>query len=688
MKLYVFRDGKRISTHSFTLSFSNRSANYSFNIEIPAERNNYRFSLYGATSWSESHQRTVNNVVAGDAYIIQGQSNAVANLRGSSTTENNADDPGNAPNRNFVRVYGSGHSGMNYTKAWFIGKGNVWYDVDGQVGQWGMRLGSNLAGATNIPVALINGAMPGVPLSYFQRNDADTRSLNTNYGRLLRRIEEAGLKNNIRAILWYQGESDNQGVLSSYQLTTQQYKDGFNNLYSDWKQDFPGLNKFYIVQIRFGCGISSPDNCLKIQEAQRQLDKASDEILTISSNNTSQLWESTGIEFCHYNFVNGYKNIGDWLSSIVRRDLYGTAMPLAIESPEPISARFSSYNSNGTAKQLALELKDQQSTFTMEGNLLNDFRLDDGNFVINSVTLENRTIYINFSNNTGTLNNPGFVSYRSHQGNASPIIKNHLGLGLIHFERFPIEAGTPIPPPDLEPVLCPDNNEPNNTIGTARPIEHNSTRSGSIYSSVDEDWFAFRTWDFPYFKISLWNLPADYDLYLYTTSGVLLASSVNSGTTAEVINYNAGLPNSIYRIKVVSKNGTVDPSVCYLLRAGASSAPISPDSPPYGSSANTDEIGSPMEMMSIPPIVLSGVQLYPNPANNQITIEYQAVSSAKAEFSLIDMAGRIWQIKQELIPAGFVQYRMAINRLPQGNYVVKIKHGNMITNRKLTVINQ
>lgn len=828
MRLYVYRNGNWINSYTASLTYSNGTASYSFTVQIPAERSNYRFALYGATRWSENHIRTANNVVAGDAYIIQGQSNAVANLRGSGASSNNADDPSNSPNRNFVRVYGNGSTSMGYTKGWFTARGNVWYDVDGHAGQWGVRMGSNLVGSTNVPVAIFNGGMPGEPLNYFQRNDGNPSSTNSNYGRLLQRIQEAGLRNNIRALFWYQGESDNQGMLSSVQLTTQQYKTGFTSLQQDWKSDFPGLDKFYIVQIRHGCNIATPDNTLKVQEAQRQLDKESSEILTISSNNTSHLWENNGLEFCHYNFIDGYRNIGDWLSRLVLRDLFQQSFSPAIEAPEPESASFTSFNSSGAANQVAIVLKDQQASFSLEGNLSTDFRLDGGNYTINSVSLSNRTVYINFTRNSGTGNNPTSVSYRSHQGGAAPIIRNNMGMGLIHFEYLAINGGTPPPtttvcpdnfepnnsisasrsisrntnyqasiasatdedwysfstasfryvritlsnlpadldmylytsngnllrqvtttgqaneiivynegasntgyrlriigkegafnasacyslrvesssnpypnptppPPSSDPdpdpdptpeppptgPVCPDSYEPNNTINEAKPIPHDTNLSGSMASSTDEDWYSFRTWTFPYFKVSIWDLAEDYDLYLYNTNGVLLASSVNTGNTAEVINYNDGPSNTVYRIRVVSKNGTVNPTVCYSLRAGAYSSPIPPTSPAFGSSVNLQGNEPVMEMSASQIVPSEGLRLYPNPVSNYLIVEFQAVANSKTTFSILDMAGRIWVVKEEKLSTGPVQYRLTLPKLPRGNYVLKINHGDMIINRKL-----
>lgn len=579
VRLYVYRDEILINTISNTLSFNNGVAAYSISTEIPAELNNYRFTLFGGNQWTETQLRTAANVVAGDAFIIQGQSNAVASLRGSTANGNNADDYSNTPFRSFVRVYGSGNTTASYSKAWFVAKSNVWYDVDGQAGQWGTRLGSNLAGANQVPICIFNGGMPGEPLSYFQRNDNNPRSIYTNYGRLLRRVEESGLKNNIRALVWYQGESDNQGTLNSTQMSTQQYKSGFNNLSADWKSDFPGLNKFYIVQIRFGCGISSPDNCLKVQEAQRQLDKESVEVLTISSNNTNHLYEGGALQYCHYNFLDGYKNIGDWISNLLRRDLYNTSMPASIEAPEPETASFTQISSSGEASQIALTLKNQQSSFSMIGDHRNLFRLDGGNFSINAVTINGNIITLNFSRLTGTSNNPTGISYRSHDGLAAPVITNNSGLGLIHFEYFPISGNT-APPPPTTPTVCIDRYESNNTASAAKSLPHNSTIQASIENSTDEDWFNVRIWEYQYFRIQLTNLPEDYDLYLYSTTGELIRSLTTTGTGSEILKYNDGLKNVSYRLKVIGKNGVSDPSRCYSLLLEAFSSPLADPTPP------------------------------------------------------------------------------------------------------------
>ncbi|ULQ50740.1 T9SS type A sorting domain-containing protein [Flavihumibacter fluvii] len=443
VRLKVYRDNLLLTTTNLNISYNKKgNANYSFNSEIVAELANYTFSLFGVRSGIETLIKTAGNVVAGDAYIIQGQSNAVANLRVSTTFEDNADDPSNSPNRGFVRVYGSGSATSSYTKAWFIGNGNVWFDVDGNTGQWGMRLGSNIAGSRNIPVAIFNGASPGEAISYFIRNDANPGDANTNYGRLLNRIREAGLKNNIRGLIWYQGESDVLGFLNAVQTTTQQYKAAFSGLISDWKADFPGLSKFFMFQIRYGCGMSNADNCLKIQEAQRQLDKESNEIVTISAANTTQIFDGGVLNYCHFRFVDGYKKIGDWVTPLILRDLYNvTSAPPSIESPEPVSASFSIVGADGVASQVRLALKDQSSLFTISGDISPMFRLDGGNYTISSVAVSGNNVLVNFSRAPGTTTNPASISYRGHDIGPAPVLTNSNGLALVNFEYIPISQG-------------------------------------------------------------------------------------------------------------------------------------------------------------------------------------------------------------------------------------------------------
>lgn len=688
VRLKRYRNGSLQKTTNITLVYDllTGKAHYDIINEITAELATYKFNFYGVKGKTETLIKTVNNVVAGDAYIIQGQSNAVANLRGVFSTANNADDPSNSPNRNYVRVYGNGSATSTYTHGWFIGRGNSYYDTDGQTGQWGMRMGSNLAGAKGIPIAIFNGASPGQHISYFSRNDALPTDPATNYGRLLNRITEAGFKNNIRGVIWHQGESDILGSLSPTQLTTEQYKAAFTDLMNDWKADYPGLAKFVLFQIRYGCGMSNADNCLKIQEAQRQLDKESAEIVTIGTGNTSQLFDGGTINYCHYNLYDGYKNMGDWASNILRREVYAeTGLPASIESPEPESASFTSLDANGVASQVNLVLKDQATTLTLAGDLSSLFRLDGGSYTVSSVTLSGRNLLINFTRNSGTSTNPTTISYRGHDQVAAPNVTNGSGLALINFDKFTITQVAPPPPPP--PPACADLFEPNNSIMETKSINANTTYTATIGSATDEDWYRFRTWaPWRYVKVSIWGMAADYDLYLYDVNGVLLASSTVSGNTAEAVIYNNGPDDFNYRLKVVSKSGGFNADVCYSIRLQASSGAWPLNSPPYASTKNKS-IGAPMEEVARVEVPLAGTEIstYPNPVLQTMRINYPTAKAGDLELRVVDMTGRQVLVKRVTAISGQNQFQLNVNGLTPGSYMLQMRRDGELTTRKFLV---
>lgn len=97
-----------------------------------------------------------------------------------------------------------------------------------------------------------------------------------------------------------------------------------------------------------------------------------------------------------------------------------------------------------------------------------------------------------------------------------------------------------------------------------------------ICPATDVDWFKFTSSATNNnLKISLSNLPFDYDLELYNAGGTLLYSSTNSSTTAEQIIYNAA-PAATYYVKVYGYNGNFSSTTAYTLRVSTQSAAWSP----------------------------------------------------------------------------------------------------------------
>lgn len=123
-----------------------------------------------------------------------------------------------------------------------------------------------------------------------------------------------------------------------------------------------------------------------------------------------------------------------------------------------------------------------------------------------------------------------------------------------------------------------DPYEPNDSKSAAYgPIGSGTTYNGYIDSATDADWFKFTTGGSGSISLSLTNLPGDYDLYLYNSSGTQLSASEQSGTTAESISYSASAAGTFYA-KVIGYNGAMSTTQAYALKA---TYPTTSSSAPY-----------------------------------------------------------------------------------------------------------
>jgi len=111
-----------------------------------------------------------------------------------------------------------------------------------------------------------------------------------------------------------------------------------------------------------------------------------------------------------------------------------------------------------------------------------------------------------------------------------------------------------------------DTYEPNDSMSSAYgPLTSGSTYNSYIASSSDVDYYKFTTSQTGAISVNLSNLPGDYDLYLYNSSGSLLKSSTNGGTTSESISYSASTTGTFY-VKVIGYNGASSTSTAYALK--------------------------------------------------------------------------------------------------------------------------
>jgi hypothetical protein len=332
-------------------SHSATSAAFATTIPIPAELANYDF----LATWQTGNQTEVvgkaQNVAAGDVYLISGQSNANAiDYHGEQLADQHQ--------RYWLRSFGSGSfyaSEVAVDLSWHLAEAEIGY-TSGSVGTWGLRMGQLLLDQYQVPIAILNGAVGGTVISYHQRNDAQHEDLNTAYGRLLWRAQQAGIDQHAKAFFWYQGESDGSTPVATY-------SDRFYDLYLDWQEDCGGLQEIYMVPVLKGCG----NPTLELRDKQRRAPDLLPNITVMSMTGTG------AHDGCHFYYA-GYRELGDRLARIVARDFYGSTDTANITPPNPLQARFTDANRD----KIMLTYRVATDQLVLGPNVYQDFRLGDG----------------------------------------------------------------------------------------------------------------------------------------------------------------------------------------------------------------------------------------------------------------------------------------------------------------------
>jgi hypothetical protein len=328
----------------------------------------------------------VGNLVCGDAYLIDGQSNALA-------TDTREESP--RETHDWIRSYG-GPTGRMDGDVWLrnrkneaeragLARPNLWCNPvwkkgpasnkpehEAELGWWGMELAKRLVAEHQIPIFIINAAvggsridehLPAVAVDADPR--ADRADLKTMYGRMLWRLRQARLTHGIRAVLWHQGENDQgaAGPTGGYGWET--YQQNFVDLSAAWKQDLPNLRRYYVFQIwpnacAMGGKHGSGD---RLREAQRTLPRLYSNMSIVSTLGV------TPPGGCHFP-LEGWAEFARLVQPLIERDFYGKAPATSITPPNLVRARFT-----GPARdEIALEF-DQPVVWRDE--LAREFYLDD-----------------------------------------------------------------------------------------------------------------------------------------------------------------------------------------------------------------------------------------------------------------------------------------------------------------------
>ena len=321
LSLKVYKDDKLYNEQKLDVD----GKEFQLSTKIDAGLHEFRFELFLHKDNKDSLYMVADSIVCGDAYVITGQSNSHASS--SSSTYSNP----------FCRSFGVKTGYEPYTEEdkqvrWGKATGNApdlegvggWFTKNPYgVGVWGMELMKNIVETYQVPVCIING---GSGSSSIEENMLypEKPSLETSFGRLAYRVDQAGLKDKIKAIFWHQGETNSNGD-KDYDT----YAENFDQLLTDWKRVYTGLQKIYLFQLHPGCGGEFQS---EMRETQSQITERYDMIDIISTTGVS------GHDGCHFSYE-GYLEFAHRVFPLVARDFYNASSAMPINPPKLISIR-------------------------------------------------------------------------------------------------------------------------------------------------------------------------------------------------------------------------------------------------------------------------------------------------------------------------------------------------------------
>ena len=322
LKLYA--DDKLIKTES-QKPVADKS--YAFAVKLTPGLIKYKVEFGTKTGAAETALRTVNTLVCGDAYMLDGQSNAVA--------------------------WNDGGPHGKYTSEWIRGYSGSWGNATvGTIGYWGVALADRLVTNYKIPICMINGAVGGTRIDQHQRNESKPEDQATIYGRLLARIKAANLTHGIRGVLWHQGENNSGAAAPTGDWDYKSYQDYFVEMSACWKQDYPNIRNYYVFQV-WPLPCSMGPKGAGVREAQRTLPRLYSNMSVMSTIGIKNSFNGRGL--CHFDW-DGYEQFATLMGPLVERDHYGLVPTKPITAPDLKSAWFTTPEHNEIAVEFGQEM--------------------------------------------------------------------------------------------------------------------------------------------------------------------------------------------------------------------------------------------------------------------------------------------------------------------------------------------
>ena len=321
--LDLFANGELADSWSLEPDAAGR---YAFAIPLAPGLVRYRVEFGVVREGTKTILHTADDLLCGDAYLMDGQSNTVASDWGADQV----DDGPQPRDRSWVRSFGAMEGSLE------PGWGDAVRREGGkhQIGYWGIDLARHLVDTHQIPVCILNGAVGGTRIDQHLPDPAERTNPATIYGRLLARVRAARLTHGIRGVLWHQGEADQGADGPDGGYGSETYRAHFHELAAHWQRDMPNLGHIFLFQIwPNACSQGGTPASDRLRDIQRTLPR---DFARMSVMSTLGIRPEGG---CHYPAA-GYAEMARLMAPLVDQACYGTTFAEPVTAPDLLSARY------------------------------------------------------------------------------------------------------------------------------------------------------------------------------------------------------------------------------------------------------------------------------------------------------------------------------------------------------------
>lgn len=233
--------------------------------------------------------------------------------------------------------------------------------------------------------------------------------------------------------------------------------------------------------------------------------------------------------------------------------------------------------------------------------------------------------------------------------------------------------------PQLQATPTPPPADASNNIDTPTSISLNPSGTTEVNQAIatsgDVDWYTFTTTTSkPNIRVTLSNLPADYDIRVFKSpdwTNAIYYPPLYPGVTTEVVKHNTPAA-ATYRVQIRGFHpDDFTPYNMYKLKIEASSTG-------FAKQASENEFVS-------GGLTTDAVQFYPNPTQQYLYITLPSTQSEVVQVQLFDLMGKLSYTQAFNCNEGTNTLNLDLSQLPKGMYVAQVQSTKQSYQQKIIV---